>query len=148
MTSFEQWGVYGVEDYLKSERIASNFVDIYETENNVEARCKVSPKWNPSDDKEKKLEKIITQKWIAMFPEGCEAWAEQRRTGYPRLFPVRFNHSRNGCIDSETMVRRLHFPGTLQTEDPKQYSALVKALDGEDHEGTRLWWDTGNNNLK
>ena len=25
MTSFEQWGVYGVEDYLKSERIASNF---------------------------------------------------------------------------------------------------------------------------
>ena len=148
MTSFEQWGVYGVEDYLKSERIASNFVDTYETENNMEARCKVSPKWNPSDDKEKKLEKIITQKWIAMFPEGCEAWAEQRRTGYPRLFPVRFNHSRNGCIDSETMVRRLHFPGTLQTEDPKQYSALVKALDGEDHEGTRLWWDTGNNNLK
>ena len=56
MTSFEQWGVYGVEDYLKSERIASNFVDTYETENNVEARCKVSPKWNPSDDKEKKLE--------------------------------------------------------------------------------------------
>lgn len=30
MTSFEQWGVYGVEDYLKSERIASNFVDTYE----------------------------------------------------------------------------------------------------------------------
>ena len=108
MTSFEQWGVYGVEDYLKSERIASNFVDTYETENNVEARCKVSPKWNPSDDKEKKLEKIITQKWIAMFP----------------------------------------FPGTLQTEDPEQYSALVKALDGEDHEGTYLWWDTGNNSLE
>ena len=44
------------------------------------------------------------------------------------------------------MVRRLNFPGTLQTEDPDQYLALVQALGGEDHGGTRLWWDTGNNN--
>ena len=85
--------------------------------------------------------------WIALFPEGCEAWAEQRRTGYPRLFPVRFNHSKNGCIDTETMVRRLNFPGTLQTEDREQYLALVEALGGPDHGGTRLWWDTGNNSL-
>ena len=47
----------------------------------------------------------------------------------------------------EIMVRRLNFPGTLQTEDPEQYSALVEALGGDDHGGTRLWWDTGNNNL-
>ena len=132
-TSFHQWGIYGVEDYLQSERKASDFIDTYDEENNIEARCKVSPKWNRLDDKETKLEKIITQKWIAMFPEGCEAWAEQRRTGYPRLFPVRFNHSRNGCIDTEIMVRRLNFPGTLQTEDPEQYSALVEASGGNDH---------------
>lgn len=148
ITSFQQWGVYGVEDYLQSELTASDFIDTYDEENNIEARCKVSPKWNQQDDKETKLEKIITQKWIAMFPEGCEAWAEQRRTGYPRLFPVRFNHSKNGCIDTEIMVRRLNFPGTLQTEDPEQYRALVEALNGEDHGGTRLWWDTGNNNLE
>ncbi len=147
-TSFHQWGIYGVEDYLKSELTASDFIDTYDEENNIEARCKVTPKWNPQDDKETKLEKIITQKWIAMFSEGCEAWAEQRRTGYPRLFPVRFNHSRSGCIDTEIMVRRLNFPGTLQTEDPEQYSALVEALGGDDHGGTRLWWDTGNNNLE
>ena len=109
-TSFHQWGIYGVEDYLKSELTASDFIDTYDEENNIEARCKVTPKWNPQDDKETKLEKIITQKWIAMFSEGCEAWAEQRRTGYPRLFPVRFNHSRSGCIDTEIMVRRLNFP--------------------------------------
>lgn len=148
ITSFGQCGLNGADDYLNSERLASDFVDTYDKENNITARCKVFPKWNPTDDTETKLEKIITQKWIAMFPEGCEAWAEQRRTGYPRLFPVRFNHSRNGCIDTEIMVRRLNFPGTLQTEDPEQYSALVEALGGEDHGGTRLWWDTGNNNLQ
>lgn len=142
--SFLQCGVDNVEDYLNSEKMASDFVDTHDAGNNIAARCRVSPKWNASDEKEIKLEKIITQKWIAMFPEGCEAWAEQRRTGYPRLFPVRFNHSRNGCIDTEIMVRRLSFPGTLQTEDYEQYQALVKALNGEDHGGTRLWWDTGN----
>ncbi len=145
--SLHQHGIYQMDDYLNSERTAADFIDTQDSENNIPARCRVSPKWNPADDKEIKLEKIITQKWIALFPEGCEAWAEQRRTGYPRLFPVRFNHSRNGCIDTETMVRRLNFPGTLQTEDREQYLALVEALGGPDHGGTRLWWDTGNNRL-
>ena len=66
----------------------------------------------------------------------------------PVYFPFDSNHSRSGCIDTEIMVRRLNFPGTLQTEDPEQYSALVEALGGDDHGGTRLWWDTGNNNLE
>ena len=71
-----------------------------------------------------------------------EAWAEQRRTGYPRLFPVRFNHSKDGGIDTETMIRRLNFPGGLKTENAEQYAALVEALGGDDNAGTRLWWDT------
>ena len=81
-------------------------------------------------------------------PTGKRNWkklsrAEQRRTGYPRLFPVRFNNSRNGCIDTETMIRRLNFPGALMTENEEQYQALVEALGGEDNAGTRLWWDKG-----
>ena len=38
-----------------------------------------------------KLQKIITQKWIAGFPEGQEAWSEYRRTGYPKLFRITNN---------------------------------------------------------
>ena len=36
---------------------------------------------------EEKLERLITQKWIAMWPLGQEAWSEYRRTGI-RVFPV------------------------------------------------------------
>lgn len=144
-TSFYQHGIYKIDDYLNSSAIASDFEDTYDSENNIAARCRVSPKWIEEDDKEVKLEKIITQKWLAIFPEGCEAWAEQRRTGYPRLFPVRFNNSRNNCIDTELMIRRLNFPGLLIAENKKQYDMLVKALGGEDNGGTRLWWDTGRN---
>ena len=104
----------------------------------------MSPRWDATADDELKLERIITQKWIAMYPEGCEAWAEQRRTGYPRLFPVRLNHSK-GYIDTETMIRRLTVPAALAASDPEQYAALVAELGGGDHGGTRLWWDAGRN---
>ncbi len=143
--SFQQHNVTQVDEYLNSDKVASDFIDVYDPENNIEARCLVSPRWIEEADDEVKLEKIITQKWLAIFPEGCEAWAEQRRTGYPRLFPVRFNNSKNGCIDTETMIRRLNFPGSLITENESQYRALVDALGGEDNAGTRLWWDTGCN---
>ena len=144
-TSFYQHGIFNVDDYLNSDNVPVDFEDTYDSENNIAARCQVSPKWTEAVSMEQKLEKIITQKWLAMFPEGCEAWAEQRRTGYPRLFPVRFNNSRNGNIDTEVMVRRLNFPGSLVTENKAQYDALVEALGGADNGGTRLWWDTGRN---
>lgn len=145
ITSFLQHGILQVENYLENDRLPIDFVDTYDQENNIKARCQVSPCWIETADKNIILEKIITQKWIAMFPEGCEAWTEQRRTGYPRLFPVRFNHSKDGCVDTEIMIRRLNFPGGLKTENAEQYTALVEALGGKDNAGTPLWWDTGTN---
>lgn len=143
-TSFEQWKADGVNDYLNSDNVAADFVDVLDPSNNIQAKCLVSPKWDPSANPEIKLEKIITQKWLAVFPEGCEAWAEQRRTGYPRLFPVKYNSSK-GTIDTEIMIRRLNFPVDIISSNPEQYKALVNALGGADNGGTRLWWDTGKN---
>ena len=143
--SFAQWQASGCEQYLASDAAAVGYSDPVDPGNDIAARCRVSPRWDESASPGLKLERIITQKWIAMYPEGCEAWAEQRRTGYPRLFPVRYNHSKGQRTDTETMIRRLPYPATLETSDPEQYAALVKALGGPDDGGTRLWWDTGRN---
>lgn len=145
VTSFEQWNVSGSHSFLESENLASDYTDVYTSDNNIAARCKVSPKWLEEADKETKLEKIITQKWLAVFPEGCEAWAEQRRTGYPRIFPVKINNSKEGCIDTEIMIRRLNFPGSVKSLENELYKELLNALGGPDHGGTRLWWDRGIN---
>ena len=48
----------------------------------------VGVKWNDSDSQETKLEKIITQKYLATYPNGFEAWVDLRRTGFPRMLPV------------------------------------------------------------
>ena len=71
-------------------------------------------------NQEEQLEKIITQKWIACWPEGMEAWTEQRRTGYPKLFKVQTNNS-NGTIDTDIMIRRLPFSQDDAKKDPEQY---------------------------
>ena len=41
-----------------------------------------------------------------MFPNGTEAWSEFRRTGYPRLFPVRYNYPSSG-VDTNKQIRRM-----------------------------------------
>ena len=137
--SFAENGVSGVNEYLGSDNVPADFVDPFDPNNSFESWSVVSPKWNDGEDPETKLEKIITQKWLACFPEGCEAWTEKRRTGYPSLAAVKENRS-GGTIDTNIGIRRLLFP-----QDAAHYPELVDALGGSDNGGTRLWWDTGHN---
>lgn len=81
-----------------------------------------------------------------LYPEGCEAWAEQRRTGYPRLIKVAVNNSGN-TISTDDMIRRVFFNQDYKTDNKALYDALVSKLGGADNGGTRLWWDTGRNNF-
>lgn len=103
------------------------------------------------DVKERNLERIITQKWIAIFPLGTEAWTEHRRTGYPRLLPVVVNNS-GGAVDSEKGARRLPYPVEEYTENPVNLQDAVSKLNSEafegsgDNMGTRVWWDRRNLN--
>ena len=93
--SFSKYGVSGVDEYLartEIERINGkniDYIDYYVNSNSCDGRIAIGVKWDESESNETKLEKILTQKWIAMFPNGgYEAWTDCRRTGYPRLFPV------------------------------------------------------------
>ncbi len=42
--------------------------------------------WDNAGSDEKRLELIITQKWIQSFGNAVDAYADYRRTGYPILF--------------------------------------------------------------
>ena len=102
--------------------------------------------WDDEADFETHLERIITQKWIAMYPDGCEGWAEFRRTGYPHLLPV-VNNDSQGLIDTEIQVRRCPFPVQEYNTNQAAVQAAIQLLDseamggGQDNGGTRLWWD-------
>ena len=110
----------------------------------VPAVTEATTAWTGTD--EEKLEKIMIQKWIALYPNGQEAWTEYRRTGYPKLHSVVTNYS-NGEIDSEVGIRRMRFPTNKSTsaEDIANLESARKLLRGGlDKAGTRLWWDNKN----
>ena len=110
------------------------------TKYNASKPSSVSPKWNAGAGDEEKLERIITQKWIAMFPNGQEAWSEFRRTGYPKVIPI-VNNLSGGKVDTNVQVRRMTFPRSEYSNNAAGVAAATALLGGADTGGTKLWWD-------
>lgn len=144
--SMKQWGLE-IGDYLSDDtHTQSAYIDPKNPLNNSPALSTVTVKWNNALDNESKLEKIITQKWLAMFPEGQEAWTEFRRTGYPKLFPV-VNNKSGGQIDSDVQIRRLRYPENEYNTNKTEIGNALDLLGGPDTGGTRLWWDVKGGNF-
>ena len=57
------------------------YTDPWKPEYNSDPTTSITVKWDEGASNEEKLERIITQKWIANFPLSTEAWADYRRTG-------------------------------------------------------------------
>lgn len=137
-----------IEAYINGETLQNNYEDPVNSENNIEAQNDVCVKWDENASNEEKLQRIIIQKWIANFPISCEAWAEYRRTGYPRLFPNRVNLS-NGTIDTDEQVRRLIYSDNEINTNSVEMQNGIQLLNQEnsstkfsgDIGGTRVWWD-------
>lgn len=150
-TSFKQWGITNssvVNDYLSDQSgTPDDYVDPQNSGNDAPALSDITIKWDASASKEEKLERIITQKWLAIFPDGEEAWADYRRTGYPKLFPVVHNES-NGAVDTKVQIRRIPYPSTEYNNNGAAVNEAVdQMLDGPDNVGTRLWWDVDKGNF-
>ncbi|MNR08462.1 Susd and RagB outer membrane lipoprotein [compost metagenome] len=143
--SFDQNGVEGAAAYAADNtKKAADYVDPLFPANNTPAVSKVTVAWGA--DNETNLEKIITQKWIATYPDGQEAWSEFRRTGYPKLFRIANNKS-GGIISTELGVRRLPFAQSEAANNPKGVESGVAVLGGPDNGATRLWWDVNKGNF-
>jgi hypothetical protein len=140
--SFDQYGLGGVSAYL-ADAVSkpTAYVDDVNPANNAGSPSDVTIQWDESLSFEKKLEKIITQKWIALYPDGMEAWSEFRRTTYPKLFPNIINESQ-GQVPAGEFIRRLPYPSYFTTSNPKGVQQAVSSyLNGPDEMGTALWWD-------
>lgn len=131
-----------VEEYLQLDKPVAYVNKDYRGGNeDWPSVTKIGVKWNEGDNLETKLEKIITQKYIALFPLSSEAWTELRRTGYPKLFPVLNPDDGDGSLMDGDIIRRIPWVET----DPQKLETIMEtgipALGGEDFQGTRLWWD-------
>lgn len=140
-----------IDAYINGTTTQIDFVDPVNSLNSIKAMNTVPVKWDESASKEDKLQRIIIQKWIANFPLSTEAWAEYRRTGYPKLFPNRVNSS-NGTIDTDEQIRRLIYSDIEINTNNEELQKGIELLNKEnssskftgDIGGTRVWWDKAN----
>lgn len=107
-SSFDAWGVAGADDYLAQTSVA------YAT---------ATGDWK---------QKIGTQKWLALYNRGFDAWTEVRRLDAPKLvapstarsaFPVRYT-----------------YPVSEQNLNKTNFTAAASAVGG-DKVDTKLFWD-------
>lgn len=144
--SFNQWGCGSADEYLKGTSLPIDFVDFANPQYNIKAVNTLCVKWNDAGSKEENLERIIDQKYIAMWPESIEAWTELRRTGYPKQYPIIYNGSQGVLKDDET-PKRICYKASLQMSNPQGYSGALQKLGGPDNMATPLWWDVEGPNI-
>ncbi|UTA70248.1 SusD/RagB family nutrient-binding outer membrane lipoprotein [Emticicia sp. 21SJ11W-3] len=82
-------------------------------------------------------EKILDQKWIALFGNAVEAWTEYRRTGYPVL-PAK---DPRAVFENEGVLpTRLPYPTTEYSLNKVSLDKGVSLNGGADNMRTKLWW--------
>jgi hypothetical protein len=134
--SFAQWGVGSADAYIAdatSEPIAPN--DFL----NSPPVSDLKIAWGATDAIQR--EQVATQKWIALFPEAMEAWADYRRNPIVKLYPVA--NSNNPLItDPATQhLRRIPFLTSEKATNAPGVATGEAKLGGPDNTQTPLWWD-------
>ncbi|GEN68090.1 SusD/RagB family nutrient-binding outer membrane lipoprotein [Chryseobacterium rhizosphaerae] len=100
-------------------------------------------------------ENVLTQKYVALFMQPYEAWADYRRTGYPNTLlkpgqTANLNVPTTGGQTTYTFTslisgltdlpNRLYYPTSVQTLNTANYQAASAAIGG-DEMNTKLIWD-------
>ncbi|MFD1316777.1 SusD/RagB family nutrient-binding outer membrane lipoprotein [Namhaeicola litoreus] len=111
--SWEQYGIStaGLDTYLAQPSVAYN-ADMFE-------------------------KSIGEQKWVAMFAQGLNSWAEWRRLGYPEL-----QRAPDAAGDEEIPRRRAYTQSEFDLNEDNVNAAISRM--GGNELSTRTTWDGGN----
>ena len=80
------------------------------------------------------LERIILQKYFALFFTDFQQWFEYRRTGFP-LMP-----KAAGMLNNQVMPVRYRYPPAVQSTNTTNYDLAVQAMGG-DNINIKVWWE-------
>lgn len=80
------------------------------------------------------LERIMLQKYYALYFTDYQQWFEYRRTGFPTL-PVA-----DGMLNDKKVPVRFRYPVVVQTSNADNYAKASASMGGDDI-NTKVWWE-------
>lgn len=133
--SFEQWGVAGAATYLASS--AANYATGTGGGSGVGTNPFNSIPASSNAVTTNALERIYLQKYLALFPDGIQAWSEWRRTGIPAIKPT------TNALNSPTfsIPTRYVYGQAEYSLSPDQLAEAVARLPLGDVMHEFVWWD-------
>ncbi len=121
------WNTDDINQYLAYKKLTQAEIDAF----------LASPAAILTGSNEEKLEQIINQKIVVLFPNEYEGWSEYRRTGYPRILIGHDHDPLQGVIP-----RRFMYPTNEQTINGNSYNDAIQRMGGDDKMLNKVWWDT------
>lgn len=137
--SMKQWGVTdntAILNYINGTTLPVAPGDYL----NSPAMTNVPVKFNAANAAVQR-EQIATQKWICLFPDGAEAWAEYRRSHLPKLYPVANSDNPDITNPATQWIRRIPFLLSEKISNGAEVEKAAALLGGADKITTPLWWD-------
>ncbi len=151
-----RWGIGGsaADHYKKGVTAAMKYLSLYDnggsepnediSQSAIDTYIAANP-FNAAGNQDQQLDQINTQYWAAVFLDGFEAFANWRRSGYPKLQPalVDSHDPTPSSVTGKTIPRRLLYPGS--DEGNLNHDSYEKALNrqGKNLMTTKVWWDGG-----
>lgn len=136
--SMLQWGVTDesvIQNYINSTNVPMAPADYL----NSPAVSNIPVKFSADANVQK--EQIATQKWLALFPDGMEAWADYRRGHNNKLYPVANSDNPDITDPTTQWIRRITFLESEKQSNGAEVEKAVNLLGGPDKITTPLWWD-------
>ncbi|RYF22280.1 MAG: SusD/RagB family nutrient-binding outer membrane lipoprotein [Flavobacteriales bacterium] len=142
--SLRQWGITDAAEisaYIAGSTLPSvpNAATAYPTIGLQDVPVKLPVAWDASVANQRT--QIAVQKYLAIFPESWEAWADLRRSDAKVIYaPINSDNSDAGV--GKSLMKRVIY---VTNEYSSNYDAVldgISKLKGDDSGGTRLWWDT------
>jgi len=135
--SMKQWGI---ADATIASYIGSTATPVAPGDGLASPAVSTVPiKWSATPSIQ--LQQIATQKWLAIFPDGMEAWADWRRSHVMKLYTVVNSENTDIPNPAAAYIRRIPFLTSETQNNPDGVKTGVGELNGPDKVTTPLWWD-------
>jgi len=98
--------------------------------------------------KEEQLRSIMIQKWIALYPNSVEAWAEQRRTGYPDYATQVLTYpavSASSGVSVGNIIQRIPYPQNEYDTNAEKIPTEFADYNAKNMEKGLVWSLNGKN---
>lgn len=141
--SLEQWGVtdaLAVTAYVSgtSTAVAPALAAEYTAVgHSATPPVDVPVSWSATEEAQRK--QIAVQKYLALFPESWETWADLRRSDADILYPLL--NSENSSVGTGLLTRLTYVPNEYSTNTDAVDAAVSSLPGAQDLGSAKVWWD-------